>query len=244
MKPKTLVDYILWIMWIGLAFIALVLAIGIQNSEIQDIGPLISALAILLSAAVASTSIMKNIAETKANEVKKHQKEDSKFHLDKCSEGLKTFFELLKDGNNNREIWIEASRTLLIVLNLSKNITESHHKDFFELEKSKYRHHLYTIFNQIFTENKSNAHLFFTGIKGWENSNDTLENILGNHFYHDDIDPESVIAIFSFLDYPENYSDPLDDQRVDFSSFNTRKWPAEPQKYAARYLSYFQKDPQ
>lgn len=235
------VDVILWILWVGLAFIALVLVIAIRNSELQDIGPLVSALAILLSAAVASTSIMKNNAETKANEIKKHEKEDSKFHLDKCTEGLKTFFELIKDGNNSREIWLEASRTLLIVLNLSKNITESHHQEFFELEKSKYRHQLYTVFSKIFTRNKANAHLFFTGEKDWISGHYTLEDTLGNHFHHDDIHPVSVIAIFSFLDYPEDYTDPLDDQKVDISSFNTRKWLAEPQKYAARYISYFQK---
>lgn len=75
MKPKIFVDYILWTLWIGLALIALVLIKGINNSELQDIGPLISALAILLSASVASASVMKNIAETKAHDIAKGEKE-------------------------------------------------------------------------------------------------------------------------------------------------------------------------
>lgn len=193
----------------------------------------------MIAALIASASVMKNIAETKANEAEKHRKESSKFHLDQCSEGLKTFYELINDGNNSRVIWIEASRTILTVLNLSEKITEPHHKDFFELEKSKYRHKLYALYEKIFDGYEDQGYMFFTGEKDWAFTHDTIDDLVNNPYGIDYLDPDTVIAVFSFLDYPEDYNDPLDNQ-VDFLSFNKR-WPAAPQKYAARYIKYFQK---
>lgn len=236
------IDNVLSSLWIIGFIVALLLIFTIVNNGFSSSSSLIGAFAILISAGIASASVMKNISVTRENEQRKHEKEDSKFHLDKCSEGLKTFFELLKDGNNTREIWLEASRTLLRVLNLSEKITEQHHKNFFELEKSKYRHQLYTVFDKIFDRRPTNAHIFFTGKHNWEDTEYTLDDILDKMFHRGEIDSESVIAIFSFLDYPEDYPDPLDDQKVDALSFDTRKWPAAPQKYAARYIKYFQKD--
>lgn len=66
---------ILNILWIGLFILAIELAAKIYYSDSEHVGPLISAMAILLSAAVASASVMKNIAETKAHDLAKSEKE-------------------------------------------------------------------------------------------------------------------------------------------------------------------------
>jgi hypothetical protein len=111
-KTQYLVNVMLLFLWVlSIGFVLYVYGvIGIQNASSS------APFGIILAALLASTSMMKNIAETKTNEIRKHEKEDSKFHLDRCTEGLKTFYELLENGNNNRAIWLEASRTILTVL--------------------------------------------------------------------------------------------------------------------------------
>lgn len=75
MKNITIVTLILYVLWFGLGAIAIELAVGIYYSDSKNVGQLISAMAILLSAAVASASVMKNIAETKAHDIAKIEKE-------------------------------------------------------------------------------------------------------------------------------------------------------------------------
>lgn len=74
MKNIKYIDVILWILWAGMAAVAIELSIIIITKPII-IGQLISAIAILISAAVASASIMKSIAETKAHDIAKSEKE-------------------------------------------------------------------------------------------------------------------------------------------------------------------------
>lgn len=133
------IDNVLLILWGigGLVAILLVIAIfkiGLHN--VKDVAPLIGAFAILISAGLASTSVMKSIYVTKLNEIRKHEKEESKFYLDKCIQYLSHVYELLGNRQNDIFSWKEASITLIEMKNISKHIMEESHKKIFDLEFS------------------------------------------------------------------------------------------------------------
>jgi len=217
--------------------------IEIQKNSVtaQSLAPL----GMMIAALIASASVMKNIAETKANEAEKHKKEASKFHLDKCTEGLEHFYDLLKDGNNNRVKWIAAARALLTIFDLSKGITEPHHQQFFDLEKSKYRQKLYELYTK-----KEITPLFFTGIKDWNRSDISVSDIIdsarsgdGYGYTYDDvdnfIDENSIVAIFSILDYPDDYLDydPLSNPADRYKEALKPSWTfTEPKKSANEFM--------
>lgn len=73
-KPKTS-TVVLIILWIGIVVIGSELIYMLFHTKPENIPPLTGAIAILLSAAVASASVMKNIAETKAHDLAKSEKE-------------------------------------------------------------------------------------------------------------------------------------------------------------------------
>lgn len=233
-----LVNAFLWLSWISAATFTIHIFSLINTGKAQDAIAL-SPLGMMIAALIASASVMKNIAETKKNESEKNKKEASKFHLDKCTDGLKTFYELLEDGNNTREVWIEASRIITIVLKLSEKITEPHHQDFFELEKSKYRHKLYSMYQNIFKDNEIKGHLFFSGEKDWNTTYYTLEELFQiPHYDLEYIEPNSLIAVLSFLNFDSDYEDPVD-KVIDYATFDTSKWNDEAQKYAAKYINFY-----
>lgn len=145
-KSISFVGHVLNILWsIGISTAVLIISaiftIGID--KLEKIAPLIGAFAILISAGIASASVMKNIAETKANEAKKHAKEDSKFYLDKSIQYLARACELLKNRPRDFMPWREASSLLLITKSISKNITEKSHKEIFKAESSGYSSKLF-----------------------------------------------------------------------------------------------------
>lgn len=142
-------------------------------------------LGMMIAAMIASASVMKNISETKINEELKHSrdiekeelkhkrdtekedkkyaKDDSKFYLDKCTDGLNHVYALLKDGSYENKKWSESSKTLLTILKMSKNITENSHENVFQIEKRKYRLALLEIFDK-----KRITKNFFCGNENWE----------------------------------------------------------------------------
>lgn len=150
------IDYILITLWtIGFAIagglVTAMFSIGFH--DIKIIAPLIGALAILISAGIASASVMKSIHITKLNEIRKHEKEESKFYLDKSIQYLSHVYELLKKRPKDFMPWREASSILLSMKSISKYITEESHKKIFEVEYSQYSSKL---FESIFKDEKGN----------------------------------------------------------------------------------------
>lgn len=151
-----IIDYILITLWtIGFAIAGgLVTAMFIIGfHDIKTITPLIGALAILISAGIASMSVMKSIHISKLNEEKKHKKEDSKFYLDKSVQYLVYVYELFKKRPRDFMPWRDASSLLLIIKSISKNITEESHKEIFKAEYSRYSSKLS---ESIFKDEKDN----------------------------------------------------------------------------------------
>lgn len=241
-KSLNTIDYILILLWTIGFTVAIILIYVISQITIEKSTSLFGAFAILISAGIASASIMKNIAETKNNENIKHQKEASKFYLDKCTEGFEQFYVLLHDGNNNRIKWIEAARVLLTILNLSEKITEPQHKEFFILVKSKYRQKLYELYTNPINNTKIDK-FFFTGAHNWKDLTNKFDELMEKQ-ENICLDPSSVLAIFSLLDYPEDYMDnhdPLNSLSSAYETVDLATWlHHDIKKHAIPFIKYFQ----
>ena len=229
-KTKNLSNIALIVFWFG-GFIALLLvlyALGITPNNVQTNTTnklqLMGALAILLSAFIASMTVMKSIKHSDEYKDNENLINNSKFYLDNIIDGLEVVYNLLKDRNNNRVIWIEAARTLENTLNLCDKVTEPAHKEILEIKLMKYRHLFYQLFT--FGENKDPLPTsFFFGIKNWDEIQDASEadrlatsestayivkeygtmptpQLLRLH-------PWSIMSIFNFTKFPLDYTDPL-----------------------------------
>lgn len=158
----TKTNYLLIVSWALVPIFTIYFAYTLFSGH-YDTAKALAPLGMMIAAMIASASVMKNIAETKKNEADKHAKEASKFHLDKCTEGLEHVYNILSDKNNDHNKWGAAANSLITILELSENITEPHHKHFFEIEKSKYCLKLYKLYSDI-------NEFFFTGSTIWRDN--------------------------------------------------------------------------
>ncbi len=220
-KSFNAINYILITLWtIGFAIagglVTAMVIIGFH--EIKTIAPLIGALAILISAGIASASVMKSIHVSKLNEERKHKKEESKFYLDKSIQYLVQVCESFKKRPRDFIAWRDASSLLLITKSISKNIIEESHKEIFLAEYSRYSAKL---FESILKDEKDNyspiTPIFFCldiniecNLKmAFENSKVKLH-------------PRFIIPIFDFAEpynnnFLENESDYENWEQVDLS---------------------------
>ena len=94
----------------------------------------------------------------------------SRFFLEQASKGFKEVVNLLRDQNNNREVWVRAARTLLKTKDLKKRICLQEYLDGFEAEEECVRSELYTILTIVDEktgERNSLPPQFFYGISNW-----------------------------------------------------------------------------
>jgi hypothetical protein len=153
--------------------------------------------------------------------------EDSKFFLEKSLSAYNDFYELIKDRNNNRTTWIMASRILEDADKLSKNIYHEPHKVYFDAKILDFKHKTFkilTILNPDTEEYEPLPAQFFFGIKDWESVSieeaargSTSEVVATRVEKYKNPEPsklsylsiKSIIPIMNFLDFPENYIDPM-----------------------------------
>ena len=152
----------------------------------------------------------------------------SRFFFEQASAGLEDVYNLLKDQNNDRIMWVEAARELLHSLNLSKQISATEFKEAYRLAEGKIRHKLYLALTIYDEETKERAALppqFFYGLKDWnvERTLDDAAKLASTKpvVHTPSIDKilrrsttlplaeASIVAIYDFLEYPEEYKDPL-----------------------------------
>lgn len=183
---------------------------------------LLSSIGISLSAFIASASVMKNIANTNHLENLKKEKENSEFYLNKSISELTNVYDLLKDKNNDRVTWILASRVLLMSLELSKKIKLENHKEFYNLQELQLKHKLMDLFNSA--EYKTLA--FYIGIEKPLEVEETTAII--KYIYEkgkiEHLDEASLYEIFSFLEYPKDFSDPLNDDKLPKNENEMDSW--------------------
>lgn len=153
----------------------------------------------------------------------------SQVMLERASSAFYSAVSLLRDQNNERVLWIRAARYLRRGVDLGEEIVDPDYRRAYELEVEQTRHDLYdalTILNEETGAREALPPQFFYGIDDWK-SDKTLDEAAIEasdevNVYSVTIDenpPEarlsplavrSVIAIYDFLRYPDNYDDPLD----------------------------------
>ena len=152
----------------------------------------------------------------------------SRFFFEQASTGLEEVYNLLKDQNNDRIIWVRAARELLHSINLSKQISSTEFKEAYYLAEEEIRHKLYLALSIYDGETKERNALppqFFYGLKDWqvERSLDDAAKLASQKvvvqtpsidkvFRRPTTRPlaeASVVAIYDFLEHPKEYKDPL-----------------------------------
>ncbi len=157
----------------------------------------------------------------------------SKVFLGRVIAGFDEVENLLKDQNNDRVIWIHAARTLLRAQDLGAKINSPEYKTVFELEVDRTRAKL----NQILSFDEGDGNKiplppqFFFGQKNWKEdwkNKTSLHKLaietkgsgmkvwspdiseLPPQFKTGPIAEKSIVAIYTFLEYEEDFSDLLE----------------------------------
>ena len=157
----------------------------------------------------------------------------SRFFFEQASAGLAEVYNLLKDQNNDRIIWLRAARDLLHSINLSKQISTTEFKEAYRLAEEKIRHKLYlalSIYDGETKERKALPPQFFYGLKDWqvERSLDDAAKLASQKIVAQNVTIDkvlhrpttlplaevSVVAIYDFLEYPKEYKEPLNSVTV------------------------------
>ncbi|MDP3266838.1 MAG: hypothetical protein Q8M39_08420 [Sulfuricurvum sp.] len=174
----------------------------IQKNSInaQSLAPL----GMMIAALIASASVMKNIAETKGNEVKKHAKEDSKFYLERCIGYLKEVDELIGKLQNDKFSWAQAAKILISMREISQKtyITETSHQKIFEIEYTNSRLKLFRSMINLSEDRKINSitPAFFCSVSNWK----TKKLVEAFEDKGIKIDPKHIIAIMKFAQVEGN----------------------------------------
>ncbi|MCG3671952.1 hypothetical protein [Aliarcobacter butzleri] len=221
-----LIIYILWALIIG--FILLNLCFDFQNFILVGLAGLL-----------ASASVMKNIANTNKIEKEKKEKESSEFYLNKSISELNNVYELLKDKNNDRVTWILAARVLNLALELSKKIKLENHKEFYNLQEFQLKHKLLDLF-------KSEEYKKLSFYVGCNNPleidyNSAISEYFRSEYEGNHLAKISLYEIFSFLEYPDNFKDPLDDNKLPKTYGELEAWIKKGgvNKYKMNIKEYF-----
>lgn len=239
-----------------IVFATLVYSIGVMifSSNNLNVLPAIS-----ISAGVL-IAILTFAREHKKNE-EERERNSSKVFLERAIVGFDVVYDLLSDKNNNRIIWVHAARTLLQAIELGNQIKNNEYKKAFQLYAEQTRVKLY----QALSFGHAGASLppnFFYGSSNWEE--ESLEKISLNdaarkvsnkiEVIRGSIDfvssmPEflplsekSVIAIYNFLEFPDDYSDPLESVKDWDSEWYTLKIDQGARSYVAHRKMKFTSD--
>ncbi|MDP2079159.1 MAG: hypothetical protein Q8J85_14085 [Sulfuricurvum sp.] len=212
--------------------------------EAEEMAKALTPIGMMIAALIASASVMKNIAETKANETKKHEKEDSKFYLEQCIKTLEHIYDLLGKQRNDIFAWREAASMLITMKNLSKHITQEPHIRIFKVEYNKYSAKILNTFLQIYPEDgcMTIKPSFFCCDSNWQNL-DLVDCFQKNNLL---INPQFIIPIFQFAQTPNNsFLESLEDENyygnwrdIDLNEFkeNNILW-----KFVSEYIELYKK---
>jgi hypothetical protein len=157
------------------------------------------------------------------------QRKSDEVYLKIANDAFNEVYNLLKDRNNDRIIWVRASRLLLKAISLKNKLITDDVKSAFSISEEQLRGELYRVLSYKKSEKKNPEPLppqFFFGIEDWD-SEKSLDNaalksrsnmVVSRVIIDENIpDPsqkplaiKSVIAIFDFLKFPEDYDDPLE----------------------------------
>jgi len=185
------------------------------------------AIAISSGVLIASITYLRDKAVQK---LEREQKSDE-INLLLAKEGFEETYDLLKNLNNDRVTWIRATRSLYKSLELKAKIVSPLYVQSFEVAEERLRNQLYRLLqvepeDSVQSDKSSLPPQFFYGIENWRDSAMTLDEaaiqasspIKVYSVTIDKVTPEpkshglaesSIVGIYNFMKYPENYKDPL-----------------------------------
>jgi hypothetical protein len=226
---------ILVIILITIAFGTLAISISnvfgvIPENIIQQVKmTTLPAIAISSGVLIASITYFRDKAIQKSE---KEQKSDE-INLLLAKEGFDETYDLLKNLNNDRVTWIRAARSLYKSLELKAKIVSPLYIQSFEVAEERLRNQLYRLLqvapeDSALSDKSSLPPQFFYGIENWKDTELTLDEaaiqaaspIKAYSVTIDKVTPEpksqgleesSIVGIYNFMKYPENYKDPLKD---------------------------------
>jgi hypothetical protein len=185
--------------------------------------------AIAISSGVLIASI--TYLRDKASQVTEGKRKSDEINLMLAKDGFDETYELLKDLNNNRATWVRAARILYNSIDLKNEIDLPQYKKAFSHAEERLRNQLYRVLqtepnDPTLSDKVSLPAQFFFGVDNWKDSDLSVDDaaisakspIKAYSVKIDKVTPEpksgglsesSVVAIYNFMKYPENYSDPL-----------------------------------
>ncbi len=128
----------------------------------------------------------------------------SRFFFEQSTNGIEEVYNMLKDQNNNRAIWVSAARTLLGSIDMSKQITLTEYKEAFHIIRERISSRLYTALTPNYGANNSLPARFFYGLSDWQEPqavNRTLDETacLATLMGVKPLSRKSVVAIYDFI---------------------------------------------
>jgi hypothetical protein len=221
------------ILLITIALATLLMAIGnvfgliplclIDQSKMSTL----PAIAISSGVLIASITYLRD----KASQVTEGNRKSDEINLMLAKEGFDETYKLLKDLNNNRATWVRAARILYSSVDLKNEISLPQYKKAFSHAEERLRNQLYRVLqtepdDPSLSDKVSLPARFFFGVDNWRDSDLLIDDaaisasslIKAYSVEIDNVTPEpksgglsesSVVAIYNFMKYPENYADPL-----------------------------------
>ena len=150
-----------------------------------------------------------------ASKVADKQAQQSKFFLEQSLSGFKYVVDILNDRNNDRRKWISAARILQKSLEISKKVTEREHRSILQIEIDRYRHQLWEILNPY--DEYITAGFFYGANDPGLDINEAAKMASlprvgepeGRLSSVHSLSEESLVVIWDFMKFPEDYTDPL-----------------------------------
>ncbi len=191
--------------------------------------PLLPGISVGCAALVAVLSYMRD----KAYQAKESRRKADEIHFKVAKDSFEEIFSLLKDQNNDRIVWIRAARLLLDSTALKEKVKTEDIRVAFDVAEENLRSQLYRALTVHSDEDGSRQPLppqFFYGIADWK-AEESLDNAakrggsnivvgtltIDRNMREPDaplLDRKSVVAIFDFLRFPEDYPDRLPGVRI------------------------------
>lgn len=249
---------------ITIAFGTLAISIGnifgcIPENIIQQVN-----MTTLPAIAISSGVLIASITYLRDKEIQKSEREQKsdEINLLLAKEGFEETYDLLKNLNNDRDTWNRAARSLYKSLELKAKVVNPLYVQSFEVAEERLRNQLYRLL-QVEPEDSSQSDKcslppqFFYGIESWKDKELTLDEaaiqasspIKSHSVTIDKVIPvpksaglneSSIVGIYSFMEYPDNYKDPLK---------NIEVWPGKfsigfgldqgPRRYVSHKRDYY-----
>jgi len=190
--------------WVLIAAAAVVLFYPLISSETVS-NPLLNAIPAGVLVALGAQLLLQGKNASEKNEKR------SSFFLESCVRAYDEAYNLLKDGNNDRGVWIATGRALIHAKELAKNVSDKSHIRVLELHKLKYR----GIFHGILADKPA---AFFFGAKDISISTEEAarlstarEESFGRVFTStvNELSETSLRAVWEAAQWPTDYQDPL-----------------------------------